>query len=88
MDALCYRVCAEVKEKTSLGEMDKKDEKEICEEMQTRESEMQGESWPRSGIMEVKKTMVLEGASNRVLIRTKKMPLNLVTLVKTISMES
>ena len=52
-----------MKEKTSLGEMDKKDEKEICEEMETRESEMQGESWPRSGIMEVKKTMVLEGAT-------------------------
>ena len=44
-----------MKEKTSLSKLDKRDEEEMCEEMETRRSEMQGESWPRSGIMEVKK---------------------------------
>lgn len=36
--------------------MDKRDEEEMCEEMEKGKSEMQGESWPRSGITEVKKS--------------------------------
>lgn len=51
---LLERVCRGEREDIT-GCNGQRDEEEMCEEMETRKSEMQEESWPRSGIMEVKK---------------------------------